>query len=338
MDSVVQIPFPRYGRGDMFDMQLKTLNWAVVLALALLTNACRKDASGNAAAATNTLKRPELKTFLVNGVLRKIDLAERSATIQHDEIPGYMPPMTMPFTVKVTNELAEVQPGDPVVFRLNVTENDSWIDKLKKAPQPLATEPPKREPVRLVRNVEELKIGDAIPDYRFTNELGQTMNLGQFKGQALALTFIFTRCPLPNFCPLMSKNFSEVYKLLAAKSDAPTNWHLLTISFDPHHDTPAVLKAYAERYKYDPRKWNFVTGAMIDIDAITEQFSLLISVQNDQWEHKLRTVVIDAQGRVQKIILANQWKPEEVVDEIITAAKATPVESTPGATGGKAGE
>ena len=308
-------------RVNFRNMQTLKLWWVVVLGSALFASACRQETLRNDSAATNASKGPELKTFLVNGILRKLDADGRTAIIEHEEIPGYMSAMTMPFTARNTNELIGLQPGDPVVFRLNVTANDSWIDKLKKATAPVAAEPPQREPIRLVRNVEELKIGDAIPDYHFTNELGQAISLSQFKGQALALTFMFTRCPLPNFCPLMSRNFSEVYKLVVAKSDAPTNWHLLTISFDPHHDPPAVLKAYAERYEYDPKKWNFVTGAMIDIDAITDQFGLTISVQNDQWDHKLRTAVIDAQGRVQKILIGNQWKPDELAEEIVRAAQ-----------------
>ena len=96
---------------------------------------------------------------------------------------------------------------------------------------------------------------------------------------------------------------------------------LLGLAFDPHYDTPVILKAYAERYQYDPKKWNFVTGAMTDIDAITDQFNLTISVQNEQWDHKLRTVIIDAQGKVQEIVLGNQWKSEEVAEEIIKAAQ-----------------
>ncbi len=301
-------------------MDFKNVAWALVLGLALVAGACRKETPRNASAATNATAGFELKTFLVNGVFRGFDAAMGTARIQHEEIPNYMPAMTMPFAVKNTNELAGLESGDSVVFRLNVTENDSWIDKLKKAPTSIPDEPAKRQPIRVVRNVEELKIGDVLPDYSFTNELGQTISLAQFKGRALALTFIFTRCPLPNFCPLMSKHFSDVYKLLNARADAPTNWHLLTISFDPHHDTPAALKRYAERYGYDPKKWSFVTGAMIDIDAITEQFGLAVSVQNDQWDHKLRTAVIDAQGRVQKVFIGNQWKAEELVEEVMAAS------------------
>jgi protein SCO1/2 len=118
----------------------------------------------------------------------------------------------------------------------------------------------------------------------------------------------------------MSKNFLEAYQKLASMPNGPTNWHLLTISFDPHYDTPAVLRSYAQAYQYNPAHWSFVTGAMIDIDAITDQFNLTILKQGLQWDHKLRTVVVDASGRVQQIIYGNTWKPDALVEEIIKAA------------------
>lgn len=267
-----------------------------------------------------------VQTYTVTGVVKELKLAEKIVRIAHDEVPGYMPPMTMPFTVRQTNEAAGLQPGHTVTFRLNVTDNDSWIDRIKVTgtAQPPA---PEREPVRLVRDVEELKVGDLLPDYRFTNQFERPVQLKDFRGQALALTFIFTRCPIPNFCPLMSRNFMEVTQKLTSTPGAPTNWHLLSISFDPHFDTPAVLKSYAERFNYNPKHWSFVTGAMIDIDAITEQFNLPIVVREGQWDHKLRTVVVDAEGRIQKILIANQWKTDELYDELVKAAGKAPARS-----------
>ena len=153
---------------------------------------------------------------------------------------------------------------------------------------------------------------------------GRAMSLKEFKGKALALTFIFTRCPFPEFCPRMSNNFAEAYKRLMTTPNAPTNWHLLSISFDPANDTPAVLKAYAGRYNYDSNYWSFVTGAMIDIDAITEQFGLGFSRQGASINHNLRTVVVDANGRVRRILTGNDWKPAELVEEIGRAALGLP--------------
>ena len=244
----------------------------------------------------------------------------RTVIIQHEEIPNYMPAMTMPFTVKDTNELGGLAAGDALSFRLNVTEDQSWIDRLRRIATASTNEAAARQPVRQVREVEPLKEGDLLPDYRFTNELGRAVSLSDFRGKALSLTFIFTRCPLPEFCPLMSKNYSAVEKQLAALPNAPTNWHLLTISFDPHFDTPEVLRNYARQFRQDPGRWSFLTGAMIDIDAITEQFELPVVKQGANWEHKLRTAIIDVNGRIQKIFLGNQWTAGELVPEIVKAA------------------
>ena len=264
---------------------------------------------------------------LVRGVVKRVDAEGKRVSIQHDEIPDYMPAMTMPFKVKDAKELEGVQPGDTIFFRLWVSEDESWIDKLTKvgpAAGSPTNAPPARESVRVVRDVEPLSVGDPMPNYSFTNELGKTVQLSNFKGKALAFTFIFTRCPLPEFCPRMSQNFQQVYKTLTMMPNAPTNWHLLSISFDPHFDTPAVLNSYARAFQADPKRWNFLTGAMIDIDAITDQFELIIVKRGEDWDHKVRTVVVDANGRIQTIIYGNEWKPAALVDEIVKAAKVEP--------------
>jgi protein SCO1/2 len=266
-------------------------------------------------------------------VIKKIEPERKSVTIQHESIPDYMEAMTMPFRVKDAKELDGLQPGDTVWFRLWVGPDESWVDKIKKEKsQGLATPPPpaaEREAVRVVRDVEPLKVGDFMPDYHFTNELGQPISFSQFRGQALAFTFIFTRCPLPDFCPRMSKNFGEVSEKLLSMPNAPTNWHLLSITFDPTFDTPEVLRGYSYAFKNDPKHWNFVTGAMIDIDAITDQFELIIIRRGTDWEHKLRTVVIDANGRIQNIIYGNEWKPEALVEEIVKAAQVKRTAAAP---------
>jgi protein SCO1/2 len=172
-----------------------------------------------------------------------------------------------------------------------------------------------------VRDVEPLNIGDPLPDYTFTNELGQAVSLAQFKGQALAITFIFTRCPFPTFCPQMSRYFRETQEKLKQQTSM-TNWHLLTLSFDPEFDTPAVLKNYAEEYQADPSRWNFLTGALIDVTALTEQFGVQFWRVNpgEPLSHNLRTVVVDAAGRVQKIFPNNNWTSDELVAEMLKAA------------------
>jgi protein SCO1 len=312
---------------------MKCLSLVILALLALGASGCREKVVEPAPAAAVTTNRPtanspDVKLYVVRGVVKKVDAADQTVSIEHEAIPNYMPTMTMPFKVKDLKDLAGLQPGDTIWFRLCVAPNESWIDKVTKEKKPAEPAPqakaPEREPVRVARDVEPLKVGEVMPDYRFTNELGRTINLADFRGQALAFTFIFTRCPLPEFCPRMSRNFAEVCQKLLALPNGPTNWHLLTISFDPHFDTPAVLRGYAQAFQNDPERWNFVTGAMIDIDAITDQFELIIVKRGNEWDHKVRTVVVDANGRIQKIIYGNEWKPDALVEEIVKAANVKP--------------
>lgn len=262
---------------------------------------------------------------MVKGVIREVMPAESMVVIRHDEIPDYMSAMVMPFTVKDPAELANLHSGDAVTFRMLVTEDDGWIEDIQvtqRAPTtPVNTLPPSA-PIRVVRDVEPLEVGDLLPNYTFTNQFGQAVQLDQFRGQALAITFIFTRCPFPTFCPRMSANFADVQNRLKAVSNAPTNWQLLTLSFDPAYDTPAVLKDYAGRYNYDPARWSFLTGSLLDITALTEQFGVQFwrEKPEEPINHNLRTVVVNASGHVQKIFPNNDWTTVELLTEIFKAA------------------
>jgi protein SCO1/2 len=292
------------------------------LLVAALTGALAS-CSRNTAGQQTTADVPHSSTqfFSVTGLVKELKPDDKMVVIQHEEIPNYMQAMTMPFEVRDTNELAGLKPGDQVSFRMLVTEKDGWIDRLTKLGSTPVVEPP-HDPFRRVRFVEPLQVGDRLPDYAFTNELGQVIHLADFQGQALAFTFIFTRCPFPNFCPRMSSNFADAYKKLSSAPDAPKNWRLLSISFDPEHDRPELLKSYAKRYRYETNHWSFATGALIDIDAITEQFGLMFPREGAGFNHNLRTVVVDARGKVQKVFTGNEWKVEELVAEIVKAATA----------------
>lgn len=269
-----------------------------------------------------------LQTFFVRGVVKELKSDGKTLVVDHEEIPNYMAKMTMPFRVKDTNQLAGLGTNDQIHFRLNVAEYESWVDQVTKTGQaPAPTADLKRRDFRLVRNVEVLKEGDALPSYPLTNQLGQAINTAQFKGQALAITFIFTRCPLPDFCPRMSLRFAEADKRLRALPDGPKNYHLLSLSFDVEYDTPVVLQNYASRVKAQHEaelsKWDFATGALIEIDDITERFGMTFAREPGTvpFNHNLRTVVIDAAGKVQKIFIGNDWKTEALVSEMVKAAQ-----------------
>ncbi len=306
---------------------------ALVLALGL--NACRTaprngtppvphaDAGGAATSGT--------QVFQVRGLVREIEEGGKVAVIRHEEIPGYMAAMTMPFTVKDPSELEHVQAGDKVSFRMTVTETDGWIDQVqvleKAAPGGDRPEVPE---VRIVREVEELEEGDVMPDYPFVTESRRPVRLSDFKGQALGFTFIYTRCPYPTFCPRQTRQFGQALEQLKERLAGPTKrWHLLSISFDPAYDTPAVLHRYAKQNGFDPAWWNFCTGEMIEIDAITEQFGMIFARDGEGFSHNVRTVVVTPAGRIQKIFVGNEWTTEEFVSEMVKAATGEPSSTGP---------
>lgn len=300
------------------------------LASLLLTTSCGRNSPERISpAAQAALATTNQQVFQVKGVVVELEPDGKTVKIKHEEIPGYMGAMTMPFEARNTNELSGLTAGDAVSFRMTVTDTDGWIDQIKKLDVPRDASVntlPANAPIRIVRDVEPLNVGDALPEYHFTNQLGQAVSLSQFRGQALALTFIFTRCPFPTFCPLMSNNFRAVQEALLQNANAPTNWHLLTITFDPEWDTPPRLKGYARQFNADPQHWSFLTGTLIDITAIAEQCGLTFWREGDgsNISHNLRTVVVDARGRVQKIFTENKWTSQELAAEIMKAAQAKP--------------
>jgi protein SCO1 len=290
------------------------LFFLLLLATLLSLTSCeRPPATKPPASGTNQ------QVFQVKGVIKELKADGKTVEIRHEEVPNYMPAMTMPFEAKDARELTGLKAGDAISFRMIVTDADVWIDQIRKLTPPRPNELPSRSTIRFVRDVDPLQIGDPLPEYHFTNELGQVVSTSQFKGRALAITFIFTRCPLPNFCPLMSNNFAETQKKLMAMANGPTNWHLLTISFDPEFDTPAILKAYAQRFGAEPGHWNFLTGDLIDITAISEQFGQMFWREEGALSHNLRTAVVDASGRVQRILEGNKWTGDELVAELLKA-------------------
>ena len=291
--------------------------WILLFAVVIFATGCDQSPEANSAAQIAKTPNTNQQIFQVKGVVIEVKPREASVKIKHEAVPDYMPAMTMPFDVKDTNELAGLEAGDPVSFRLLVTDTEGWIDHIQKT-GPKTNLPPTTGPFRRVRDVEPLNEGDLLPEYQFTNQFGKVFSTKDFQEGALAIEFLFTRCPLPNFCPFLANSFGEAQKQLLTLPNAPTNWHLLTISFDPEFDTPAVLKNYADAHGADAAHWTFATGEPIDLSAIGEQFGLLVSRdENNSISHNLRAVVIDASGRVRKIFIGNEWKPDELVVEML---------------------
>jgi protein SCO1/2 len=159
-----------------------------------------------------------------------------------------------------------------------------------------------------------------LRNYKFTNELGQAVSLSDFRGQALALTFIFTHCPIPEFCPRLTRNFEDVQRKLKAMENAPTNWHLLSVTFDPANDTPEVLKAYGKSYQYDPNHWSFLTGPQEKIGEFARACDVKFDPENGLFNHNFRTLIIDSSNRLQMVFPTSGDLSDSIVQELLKAA------------------
>ena len=201
--------------------------------------------------------KDSVKIFDVRGVVREIKDAGQVAVIRHEQIPGYMDAMSMPFKTRDPRVLSGIQAGDEVSFRLLVTEEQSWIENVRKTGERQIEQP---APAVSVTNAPAAKSRHPLLDYAFTNQFGKPVCLSDFKGQALAITFFSPGVRFLDYCPRLSKNFQEASQKLAAMLNGPTNYHFLSVSFDTAFDTPEVLKGYAERYRYNPSHWSFITG------------------------------------------------------------------------------
>jgi protein SCO1/2 len=253
--------------------------------------------------------------------VREIAVDERTIVIAHDAITNYMRAMTMPFNVRDPRELEGVEPGDKVSFRLHVTDTESWIDNISRSSKAAvqATELKNSQP----KEVQAVRPRHPLMDYQFTNELGQAVSLGEFRGQGLAITFFFTRCPIPEFCPRLSKNFEEASQKLRAIPNSPTNWHFLSVTFDPEFDSPSVLKSYGERYRYDPQHWSFLTGPLDKIRELASQSNVSFEREAAFYNHSFRTLIIDAAGHLQMVFPTSGDLSDAIVSEMLKAMSPT---------------
>ena len=258
---------------------------------------------------------PAAQVFAARGVVRELRPAERVVVIQHEAIVGFMAAMTMPFPVKAAGELAGLRRVDVVAFQLHVTPTESWVDHLSRLGA-----------VTLPAETNAAAPPDwrsELLDYPFTNELGQAVRLSDFPGQALAITFFYTRCPLPEFCPRLSRNFQAVTQKLESQPDAPANWHLLSVSFDPEFDSPAMLRAYGQSYHYDPARWSFLTGPADEIHKLAQAVGVTVTADGTLLNHNFRTLIIDASGRLQTVIPIGGDLSDQIAVELLKAAAVT---------------
>ncbi len=228
--------------------------------------------------------------------------------VKHGEIPGLMPAMTMQYSVADPKQIENLQPGDTITAELVVSESKGQIKGNGK---------PSAGTSQLIPGK-----GDAVPDYALVNQDGKTIHLRDYHGRVLLVTFIYTLCPLPDFCPRMNENFREVQNDLQATSGAQKYVTFLSISFDPEHDTPAVLKHYAAIYEQQAKgkhgfDWQFAVPAAKDLPEIANFFGVVTQPAKAQIVHSLSTTVTGPDGKVQVWYDSNDWKPADAAQIMV---------------------
>jgi protein SCO1/2 len=256
------------------------------------------------------------------GVVRGFSPDRSTIEIQHENIPGFMPSMTMPFVAHDPKELTDLKIGDAISFRMAITKTDFWIENIKRiGREGVNVAEPKQTSSNSAARDARLKEGDEMPAFSLMHQSGERITLGTFRDEPLVLTFVFTRCPVPNFCPRMSNNFEELQTAIKAGSGRLGMTRLLSITLDPGYDTPKILSDYAAFHHADSKVWTFATGDEKEIDSLARAFSVYRRTEGGTISHGLATALINPNGKIEKIWRGNSWTPAEVTESIQAMGK-----------------
>jgi protein SCO1/2 len=266
------------------------------------------------------------RTYAVEGQIIALTPDRNEATVKHGEIKGLMPAMTMPYKIKEKAELDAVKPGDIIDATLVIVENDAYLTKVRRIGEaPIEQAPPETTvATSAASGFELLKPGEAVPDSMFVDQDGRKRKFSAFRGSTVILTFIYTKCPIPTFCPMMDRHFVTLQEHFR-DDPALKKVHLVTVSFDPMTDTPAVLKAHARELKADLTRWTFLTGDRDEIDRFAARFGLSVArAPNDARDitHNLRTAIISPDGTLKKMYTGNEWTPKDILEDLKPTANA----------------
>jgi protein SCO1/2 len=262
------------------------------------------------------------KRYPFTGRVVSIDAQDQSAVIDGAAIPGFMDAMAMTYNIKPAATLSQLAPGDSITAEVVVVEPNYWLENVK------VTAHADTVPAASANALHMPAPGEQVPDFSFTNQSGKPISLRQYRGKVLLVTFIYTRCPFPDFCPRMSSNFAEIYQQLSANPEL-AGAHLLTISFDPDHDTPKVLRDYgfSVAHTHEPalfNRWEFAVLRAADLPKIADFFALTVKPEGGMITHNLSTTVIGPDGKVVKWYHGSDWQVSDLIKDATGALGRRP--------------
>jgi len=258
------------------------------------------------------------KRYKFTGRVVSIDKQNKSIIVDGDDIPGFMSAMTMPYQVKNSSDLDKVATGDSIAAEIVGQDNDYWLENIQVTKHP--TTPPAKPSASL--HIPES--GEQVPDFELVNQNGKRISLNQYRGKTLILTFFYTRCPFPDFCPRVTHQFAEINRDLQADAALKSKTHLLSISFDPKNDSPRALRNYAATYTKGESSqifnyWEFAVTPEKELSKVANYFALTCTEENGAITHSLSTAVIGPDGRIFKWYHGNDWTSSELVKDAADA-------------------
>jgi protein SCO1 len=277
-----------------------------------------------AAAAVLTLagcsaSRKSAQRYQLHGKIVAVNVNEGFADVDADAIPGYMAAMTMPYPIPDPHVLSTLAIGDEITADLIVTDQGPHLENVVIVKKSGAPPPSPSSQFHMP------KPGEAVPDFVVSDQHGKHLHLSSFRGHFVFITFVYTRCPFANYCPRISHNFAEIYAAVAKQPELASNVRLLSVSFDPVHDTAAVLRSYAASF-HDVTGttqpfalWDFASVPKKELPAIAHFFGLYVSDTNGQIVHSLSTTLISPEGKVVSWFHGNEWEPRELVADATSA-------------------
>lgn len=261
------------------------------------------------------------QSYELHGQVLGIDTTRNEVLLKHDDVPGLMSAMTMPFRATQRELLDDLRVGDLVKAQLVIRGADAYLTRLERVGSaPIETDASANP---AAAGFDVLEPGELVPAQRFVDQSGQPRTFSAWHGRAVAVTFIYTRCPMPTFCPLMDRRFAAMQRVVNANASLRGRLHLVSITFDPQHDTPGVLAEHARQLDADPAVWTFLTGAQDEIDRFAARFGVSVTRQGQDASgiiHNLRTAVLDKTGKLVKIYNGADWTPQQLIHDLETIA------------------
>jgi protein SCO1 len=262
--------------------------------------------------------------YSASGLVLRVDRPGHTMVVSCDAIPGYMEAIAMPFSVRNSRELENLAPGTMIEFTLVVDKKSSHAENVKvRLFESFAQEPLQARRLTLLQKILEpelaaaqLTLGQQVPDFTLTDQNQRSVRLHEFAGKVVALDFVYTRCRLPDYCYRFSNNFGRLQKRFADRLGR--DLVLLTITFDPIHDQPEILAAYARTWKANPDAWRFLTGPPDDVRRVCSWFGVEFWSDESQFTHTQHTIIIDRQGKLVTNIEGNQYTAEQLGDLLET--------------------